>query len=95
MKALKVFPSHSEFWRGCWFYICFVSAGTDYNIHGDDIRMPGNPKKMTVVVCSEKNRCLLKCQPNDLCVTDSEDSRAVFLRLKSNNNGKRSLIAVK
>lgn len=50
--------------------------------------------KMTVVVCSEKNRCLLKCQPNDLCVTDSEDSRAVLLCLKSNNNEKRSLIAV-
>lgn len=50
--------------------------------------------KMTVVVCSEKNRCLLKCQPNDLCVTDSEDRRAVLLCLKSNNNEKQSLIAV-
>lgn len=27
------------------FYSCFVSAGTDFNIHGDDIRMPGNPNK--------------------------------------------------
>lgn len=49
--------------------------------------------KMTVVACSEKSRCLLKCQPNDLCVTDSEDSTAVLQCLKGNNNEKWSLIA--
>lgn len=50
--------------------------------------------EMSVVACSEKNRCLLKCQPNDLCGTDSEDSTAALQCLKSNNNEKWSLIAV-
>lgn len=44
---------------------------------------------MTIVVCSEKNRCLLKCQPNDWCATESEDSTAVLLCLKSNNYEKK------
>lgn len=42
--------------------------------------------KMTVVACTKKSRCLLKCQPNDLCVTDSEDSTLVLQCFKSNNN---------
>lgn len=64
MKALKNFPSHWELWRGWLVLYLFGFFRNRLKITTETTsECQETLTKMTVVSCSAKNRCLLKCQP--------------------------------